>query len=104
MTIAEKSTELGINLAQIALDNYGVQKCLKNGVFHCFCTKGGKETNIYILDDNGVKIGKFPFNWDDNTLAENSTLAEVETAFKAYLDAQEFNPVDTTVVTYEDLV
>jgi hypothetical protein len=84
MTIAEKSTELGIDLAQIALDNYGVAKCTH--------------------DDNGVKVHNGYFRWSDDTLAEASSLADVETAFKAFIDAQEFNAVDTTVIAYEDLV
>jgi hypothetical protein len=104
MTIAEKSTELGIDLAQIALDKYGVAKCKVNDAFHCFTTKGGEKSNVYIYDNNDVKIHEGYFRWDDNTLAEGSTLAEVETAFKAFIDAKEFNPVNTDTVVYEDLV
>ena len=103
MTISEKSTELGIDLAQIALDKYGVSKCKVNDTFHCFTTKGGEKSNIYIYDDNEEKIHEGYFRWDDDTLAEGSTLAEVETAFKAFIDAQEFNPVNTDVVEYEEL-
>ena len=104
MTIAEQSTELGIDLAQIALDNYGVAKCTHDGAFHCFTTKGGKAQNIYLNDDNGVKVHNGYFRWHDNTLAEASTLTEVETAFKAFIDAQEFVAVDTTDIQYEDIV
>lgn len=103
MTIGEKSTELGIDLAQIALDTYGVSKCKVNDVFHCFTLKQGAKQNIYILDDNEVKIHQGYFRWDNDTLAENSTLAEVETAFKAFIDAQEFMPVETDTVEYEEL-
>jgi hypothetical protein len=104
MTIAEKSTELGIDLAQIALDNYGVAKCTHDGAFHCFTIKGGETKNIEIYDDNDVKVHEGYFRWHDNTLDEASTLTDVETAFKAFIDGQEFNAVDTTVVAYEDLV
>ena len=104
MTIAEKSTELGIDLAQIALDNYGVAKCTHDGAFHCFTTKGGKAQNIYLNDDNGVKVHNGYFRWHDDTLAEASSLADVETAFKAFIDGQEFNAVDTTDIQYEDIV
>ena len=104
MTIAEKSTELGIDLAQIALDKYGVAKCTHDGAFHCFTIKGGTTQNISLLDDSDVKVHEGFFRWHDDTLAEGSSLAEVETAFKAFIDAQEFNAVDTTEVAYEDLV
>lgn len=104
MTISEKSTELGIDLAQIALDQYGLAKCTHDGVFDCFTTKGGKTQNIYLNDDNGVKVHEGFFRWHDDTLAETSTLAEVEAAFKAYIDAQTYNAVDTTVIALEELV
>ena len=104
MTIAEKSTELGIDLAQIALDQYGVAKCTVNGTYHCFTTKGGEKQNIYILDDNGDKVHDGYTRWHDDTLAEGSSLADVETAFKAHIDAIELNPVNTDTVVYEDLV
>ena len=103
MTIAEKSTELGIDLAQIALDTYGVAKRTEDGTYHCFCTKGGIAQNVYILDDNGDKVHDGYFRWADGTLAEGSTLTAVEDAFKAYIDAQELNPVSTVVVTVEDI-
>ena len=103
MTIAEKSTELGIDLAQIALDKYGVAKCTHDGIFHCFTIKGGERQNINIFDDNDVKVHNGYFRWHDNTLAESSSLADVETAFKAFIDGQEFIAVDTTVVSYEDI-
>ena len=103
MTIAEKSTELGIDLAQIALDKYGVAKCTHDGTFHCFTIKGGERQNINIFDDNDVKVHNGYFRWKDNTLAETSTLTDVETAFKAFIDGQEFIAVDTTVINYEDI-
>lgn len=103
MTISEKSTELGVDLAQIALDTYGVSKCKVNDVFHCFTLKAGAKQNIYILDDNGIKVHNGFFRWDNDTLAENSTLSEVETAFKAFIDAQELVPVNTDAVEYEEL-
>ena len=104
MTIAEKSTELGIDLAQIALDKYGVAKCKVDGAYHCFTIKAGEKSNIYLMDDNDEKVHNGYFRWSDNTLADGSTLAQVETAFKAYIDAQEFVAMPTEVVTYEDLV
>jgi hypothetical protein len=103
MTIAEKSTELGIDLAQIALDNYGVAKCTHDGAFHCFTTKGGAAQNIYLNDDQGVKVHNGYFRWKDDTLDEASSLADVEAAFKAFIDGQEFNAVDTTDIQYEEI-
>lgn len=103
MTIAEKSTELGIDLAQIALDKYGVSKCTVDGSFHCFTLKNGSKQNIYIMDDSDEKVHNGYFRWDDNTLAEGSTLAQVETAFKAFIDAQELVEMPTEVVAYEEL-
>ena len=103
MTIAEKSTELNIDLAQIALDQYGVSKCTLDSAFHCFTIKAGEKQNIIINDDSEVKIHDGYFRWSDDTLAEGSTKAEVETAFKAFIDAQEFKPMDNTVVAYEEL-
>ena len=103
MTIAEKSTELSIDLAQIALDKYGVSKCKVNDAFHCFTLKGGAKQNIYIFDDNEVKVHQGYFRWENSELDENSTLAEVETAFKAFIDAQELVPVVTDIVEYEEL-
>jgi hypothetical protein len=103
MTISEKSTELGIDLAQIALDKYGVLKCNENGSFHCFTIKGGSKQNIYILDDNEVKVHQGYFRWCDHDLNENSTLEQVETAFKAFIDAQELIPVVDDLIEYEEL-
>jgi hypothetical protein len=45
MTIAEKSTELGIDLAQIALDANEIMTCTNSGVFKCYCA-GGEAKNI----------------------------------------------------------
>ena len=104
MTIAEKSTELGIDLAQIALDKYGVSKCKINDAFHCFTTKGGEVQNIYIHDDNDVKVHDGYFRWDDNTLAETTDTPTVKQAFKDYINAQEFIAVNNDSVVYEDLV
>lgn len=89
MTIAEKSTELGIDLAQIAVDSYKIMKCSNDGVFKCFCA-GGQNQNIYIQDDSGNQVHDGYFRYDNAELAETSTLAEVQAEFKAYLDAQEF--------------
>jgi hypothetical protein len=86
------------------LDTYGVAKCTHDGVFHCFTTKGGAAQNIYLNDDNGVKVHNGYFRWHNDTLAESSSLAYVEAAFKGFIDAQEFNAVDTTVIAYEDIV
>ena len=104
MTIAEKSTELGIDLAQIALDKYGVSKCKVDGTFHCFTITNGEKSNIYLMDDSDEKVHNGYFRWSDDTLAAGSTLAQVETAFKAYIDAQELVEMPSEVVTYEELV
>jgi hypothetical protein len=101
MTIGEKSTELGIDLAQIALDTYGVVKCLEGGSFHCFTTTE-KNALIAILDDNGNRLHRGSFKWNDDALAENSTLAIVEQAFKDYIDAQELIPAKNNT-TYQEI-
>ena len=103
MTISEKSTELGIDLAQIALDSYGVSKCKVNGSFHCFTLTGGEAQNIYIFDDNGVKVHEGYFRWSNDELAEGSDLATVGSALKTFIDSQEFNPTNTDEVTFEPL-
>ena len=104
MTIAEKSTELGIDLAQIALEKYGVSKCVINDAFHCFTTKGGDTQNIYISDAEYNQVHDGFFRWHEEALAENSTLAQVETAFKAFIDVQDFVAMPSDVIVYEDLV
>lgn len=104
MTIAEKSAELGIDLAQIALDNNPLGVCKQDGTHHCFTLKVGENQNIHIKDDNDVKIHDGYFRWSDHELANTSSLAAVETAFKAFIDAQEFIAIDPVVVTYEDIV
>lgn len=104
MTIEEYSTQEGTDFAQIALDKYGVSKCTIDSAFHCFTIKTGEHSNIYILDNNDVQIHDGYFRWTDNVLAEGSSKAQVEVAFKAYIDAQEFVSVDASVVAYEELV
>lgn len=101
-TIADKSTELGIDLEQIALDSITLRKCEKNGSFHCF-TANDETHNIYIKDDNGVQIHNGYFRYHNNVLAEGSSLATVEADFKSWLGSQTFVDMPTPDV-YTDLV
>jgi hypothetical protein len=103
MTIGEKSTIDNKDYAQIALDSYGVQRCLKDGVFHCFCTSGGKNTHIFIKDESGNKVHQKSLRWSNHDLPSSSTLATVEQAFKDYINAQELVEKPTNVITYEEL-
>ena len=105
MTIAEKSTELGIDLAQLVLNKQPLGVCKENGLFHCFTFKYGEKTNIRIINENEDLIAKWDntFRWSDDTLAENSTKEQVETAFKSYVNGLEFLPLYAIVTTYEDL-
>ena len=99
MTIADKSIELGIDLAQIALDKYGVNKCTNGETFKHFCSPE-HGSNIKILDDNGEVIHSGYFRWSDDTLAESTTVEGVGIAFKEWLEGQEF--IEMPVVdTYE---
>lgn len=102
MTIGEKSTELGIDLAQIALVKYGVGKCSKNGSFHCFTAKDG-EQNIFIFNADDVPLHSGSFKWENDVLAEDASIIEVETAFKNFINTQEFTPIVIGTVEYEEL-
>ena len=92
MTIAEKSTELGIDLAQIALDNYPIQT-VKDGstdAFKCYCA-GGENANIYIKDDNGLTIAAWNgLRYMNNSFTLETDLATIQADFLAYVNAKEF--------------
>ena len=87
--ISAKSTELGIDIAQLALDAAPIQVCTLSGAFQCFCA-GGKDHNIYLKDASGDQIHDGYFRYTNDVLAEGSSLATVAADFKAFIDAQEF--------------
>ena len=91
MTIAEKSTELGIDLAQIALDNNPIYTCREGGSFHCYYA-GGINKNIYIKDDNNDIIAEWsiPFRYSSTEFTEQTPLATIQADFLAYINALEF--------------
>ena len=89
MTIAEKSTELGIDLAQIALDANQILTCTQEGVFHCYYA-GGEAKNIYIKDDNGEQISPSYYRYKTDAFTEETPLATIQADFLAYINAQEF--------------
>jgi len=93
MTIAEKSTELGIDLAQIALDANEIMTCTCDGAFHCYYA-GGENKNIYIKDDNGVTIAKWSkeFRYRTEEFTEETPLATIKADFLSYVNDLEFYP------------
>ena len=101
-TIADKSTELGIDLEQIALDSVTLRKCEKDSIFHCFAANN-ETHNINIKDDNDVIIHNGYFRYANSVLAEGSSLATVEADFKSWLGGQEFIEIPAPDV-YTDLV
>ena len=111
MTIAEKSTELGIDLVQLAIDELTpetgpfLQRLTKDGVFDCFTISKGKKEDqeILIYDDNGVKIHNGFFRYSNVILDENSSLETVEADFRLYLGAEKFKDMPPVKV-YIDLV
>ena len=92
MTIAEKSNQLpeGNDLAQLALEKFGVAKCEENGVHHCFMSPKEKGSNVYIYNKDNQQISFKPYRWKDTDLPEGSAKEAVETAFKNWLNEQEF--------------
>ena len=94
MTIAEKSTEDGIDYAQIALDQYPIMTCTQEGVFHCYYA-GGKAKNIYLVDDSGEQISPSYYRYMTDAFTEETPLATIQADFLAYINGQEFveNPV-----------
>jgi hypothetical protein len=89
MTIAEKSTELGIDLAQIALDANPIYTCTNSDVFKCYCA-GGEAKNIYIVDENGEQISPSYYRYMNNEFTEETPLATIQADFLAYINGQEF--------------
>ena len=94
MTIAEKSTELGIDLAQIALDKNPILTCTEGGVFHCY-NAGGINKNIYIEDDNNEVISEWDisFRYSTTEFTEETPLATIQADFKSYINGLEFIPL-----------
>ena len=102
MTIAEKSTELGIDLAQIALDANPIMTCTNGGVFKCYCA-GGEAKNIYIIDDNEVNISNAFYRYETNSFIESTPLATIQVDFLAYINAMEFIAMPITdVITIKE--
>jgi len=93
MTIAEKSTELGIDLAQIALDANIIMTCTNDGVFECYCA-GGKAKNINVVDDNGVVISDSShyYRYETYDFVDSTPLATIQADFLALYNALEFYP------------
>jgi len=92
MTIAEKSTELGIDLAQFALDANQIMTCTNGGVFKCYCA-GGEAKNIYIFDDNQEQISDSYYRYKTEAFTESTPLATIQADFIAYINGQEFVPM-----------
>jgi len=89
MTIAEKSTELGQDLAQFALDANQIMTCTQGGAFHCYYA-GGENKNIYIFDEDGDKIHNGYFRYMTDAFTESTPLATIQADFLAYINGQEF--------------
>ena len=102
MTIAEKSTELGIDLAQLAVDatTYQVHED-ENEVFQHFCAN--KEGNIYLKDDSDKRVHNGYFIYISEGLEETATIAEIKADFKAIIDATEYIEMPAAKV-YVDLI
>ena len=96
MTIAEKSTELGINLAQIALDANPIMTCTKEDVFHCYFA-GGEAKNINVFNENGEQISNSSnyFRYKTEEFTEETPLATIQADFLAKYNALEFYPMPT---------
>ena len=102
MTIGEKSTELGVDLAQIALDANIIKTCTNDGVFKCYCA-GGEAQNIYIKDENDIQLSQSYYRYDTTEFTEETPLATIQTDFLAYINGQEFipNPIPDVVTPKE---
>ena len=99
MTIAEKSTELGIDLAQIALDNNPILTCTKDGAFHCYFA-GGENKNINVVNEDGEQISSSRnyYRYKTEEFTEETPLATIQADFLAKYNALEFYPMPTTDV------
>ena len=93
MTIAEKSTELGIDLAQIALDANIIMTCTNDSVFKCYCA-GGEAKNINVVDDNGDVISDTShyYRYETEEFVLSTPLATIQADFLAKYNALEFYP------------
>jgi hypothetical protein len=92
MTIAEKSTELGIDLAQIALDANIIMTCTNDDIFKCYCA-GGENKNINIFDDEGVNISDAYYRYMTEEFVLSTPLATIQSDFLDYINEQEFVPM-----------
>ena len=93
MTIAEKSTELGIDLAQIALDSNKIMTITNDGSFQCYCA-GGEGKNINVKDASGIIIsdgGKY-YRYGTFEFTNETTLATIQADFLSKYNALEFHP------------
>ena len=93
MTIQEKSTELGQDLAQIALDANPILTCTKEDVFHCYFA-GGENKNINVIDEDGVQISDSSkyFRYSSDEFDEETPLATIQADFLSKYNALEFYP------------
>lgn len=93
MTIAEKSTDVGYSLEQIALDNNPIYMCENNNIFKCYCA-GGEAKNINIFNDEGEQISPayYRYNTMGSEFDENTSLATLEADFISYIGGQEYIP------------
>ena len=93
MTIQEKSTELGIDLAQIALDLNPIMTVNNDNVFQCYCA-GGEGKNINVKDAEGVQLsdgGKY-YRYSTLDFTNETLLATIQADFLAKYNALEFYP------------
>jgi len=93
MTIQEKSTELGIDLAQIALDANPIMTITNEDVFQCYCA-GGEGKNINVKDAEGKQLsddGKY-YRYGTFEFTNETTLATIQADFLSKYNALEFYP------------
>ena len=106
MTIGEKSTELGQDLAQFALNENAIKTCVDGvtAAFKCYCA-GGEDQNIYIKDENGVQLSEWSmeFRYETYNFTLETPLATIQTDFLTYINALEFVPMPVAdVVTVKE--
>ena len=102
MTVQEKTTEIGggADLAQSWYDNARKENGTIDGVWDCT-----KVTGIIPADDD--QRGSTQNNYyycskdHDNTIVEGSTMAELETSAKAWINAQPYTEKPVEMVLTE---
>ena len=95
MTIGEKSTELGIDLAQIALDANIIKTCVDGvtAAFKCYCA-GGEAHNIDVVNENGIIISDSSkyYRYETTEFTLETPLATIQADFISKYNALEFYP------------